>query len=309
MFQPVDDDVANATLQCAWDAGLRYFDTAPWYGRGLSEHRFGRFLRDKNRTEFTLSTKVGRVLRAKDGLDPAPWVGGLPFYVVFDYTYDGIMRSYEDSLQRLGMPRVDMAVIHDLDFWHHASEQQVSTYLSQLASGGWRALAELRKDKLIAAVGVGINELGMIPRFLEMFDLDFVLLALRYSLMEQDGLEAELPLCMERGVAVVAAGVFNSGLLATGAKVGAKYNYVDATPAQMERARLIEQVCLRHKVPMAAAAIQFPLLHPTVSAVLVGANHPDQLRWNIEHARHRIPTELWAELKAEGLLREEAPTP
>lgn len=312
LYHTVSDDQAAATLQAAWDAGLRYFDTAPWYGRGLSEHRFGRFLHRKGRSDFVLSTKVGRLLRAAkrpEAFDPAPWVGGLPFDVVFDYSYDGIMRAYEDSLQRLGMPRIDMAVIHDLDFWYHAPERRVNAYLAQLVTSGWRALEELRNAGLLRAVGVGINELGMIPRFLDMLDLDFVLLALRYTLMEQDTLDVELPICVARNVSVVAGAVFNSGLLATGSVAGAKYNYADPRPQDLEKVRRIEVVCKRHGVPLPAAALQFPLGHPGVAAVLVGAFTPDQVRANIEFFQKEIPTDLWAELKANGLLRQDAPTP
>jgi D-threo-aldose 1-dehydrogenase len=312
LYQRVTDDQADAALQAAWGAGLRYFDTAPWYGRGLSEHRFGRFLYQKARSDFVLSTKVGRILRAAiqpESFNPAPWVGGLPFEVVFDYTYDGIMRAYEDSLQRLGMPRIDMALIHDLDMWYHAPEVRLNAYLSQLVTSGWRALEELRKAGLLRAVGVGINELGMIPRFLEMLDLDFVLLALRYTLMEQDTLDIELPLCLERNVAVVVGAVFNSGLLATGAIAGAKYNYADPRPQDLEKVRRIEAVCKRYGVPLPAAALQFPFGHPGVAALVLGAFTPDQVRTNVEHFQRAIPTDLWAELKAGGLLRKDAPTP
>jgi D-threo-aldose 1-dehydrogenase len=313
LFARVSDEDAEATLDAAWEEGVRYYDTAPWYGRGQSEHRTGRFLRRQpRRGDFVLSTKVGRVLRAPR--DPAAfetgfWSGGLHFDHVFDYSYDGIMRAYEDSLQRLGMNRVDLLVIHDLDFWHHASEPKVQAYLAQLVTGGWRALEGLRSSGEIRGIGAGINELGMIPRFLDLFDMDFFLLALRYTLMEHDTLESELPYCERRGVGIVIGGVFSSGITATGPVPGAKYNYADATPEALDKVRRIEAVCRRHGVPLPAAALRFPLHHPCVASVIPGGYRPEHVRQNLEHARREIPADLWAELKAEGLIRRDAPVP
>jgi D-threo-aldose 1-dehydrogenase len=310
LFTRVPDEQAMAVQQAAWDAGVRYFDTAPWYGRGQSEHRIGRFLYTKPRDEFVLSTKVGRVLkspRRAGAFDTGFWTGGLHFDHVFDYSYDGVMRSFEDSLQRLGMNRIDLAIIHDLDFRHHIHAEKVSAYMAQLATGGWRALEELRDAGVIRGIGCGINELGMIPRFLDLFDLDFFLIALRYTLAEQDTLDRELPYCSERNVGVVIGGVFNSGILASGAVPGAKYNYEDATPEQMELVRRLDAVCRRHGVTMAAAALQFPLGHDCVASVIPGAVAPEQVAANLRHFSHPIPADLWAELKHEKLLREDAP--
>jgi D-threo-aldose 1-dehydrogenase len=312
LFEPAADDVAHATLAAAWDAGLRYFDTAPWYGRGLSELRVGRYLRGRSRGEFVLSTKVGRVLRAPRDLarfDPAPWVGGLPFEVVFDYTHDGIMRAYEDSLQRLGLPRVELAIIHDLDYGYHAPAVRLDAYLGQLATSGFRALADLRAAGLIAGIGAGINEAAMIPRFLELFDLDFLLVAGLYTLAEQDVLESELAACVERGLGIVIGAVFNSGILATGPVPGAKYNYADPTPQQLDKVGRIQAVCERHGVPLAAAALQFPLGHPAVASVIPGPIRPEHVARNVEALRRPIPPDLWAELKHEGLLHPAAPVP
>jgi D-threo-aldose 1-dehydrogenase len=310
LFTRVPDEQAMAVQQAAWDAGVRYFDTAPWYGRGQSEHRIGRFLYTKPRDEFVLSTKVGRVLKAPrraGAFDTGFWTGGLHFDHVFDYSYDGVMRSFEDSLQRLGMNRIDLAIIHDLDFRHHIHAEKVSAYMAQLATGGWRALEELRDAGVIRGIGCGINELGMIPRFLDLFDLDFFLIALRYTLAEQDTLTRELPYCSERNVGVVIGGVFNSGILASGAVPGAKYNYEDATPEQMELVRRLDAVCRRHGVPLAAAALQFPLGHDCVASVIPGAIAPEQVAANLRDFSHPIPDDLWAELKHEKLLREDAP--
>jgi len=310
LFTRVTEQDAEATLTTAWEHGIRYYDTAPWYGRGQSEHRVGRFLYRQPRSAAILSTKIGRILRAPrhpDRFDTGFWSGGLHFEHHFDYSYDGVMRAYEDSLQRLGMNRVDLLLIHDLDVWHQGSAGMVQARLNQLAASGWRALAELKDAGAIRAIGAGINELGMIPRFIEMFDVDFFLLALRYTLGEQETLDVELPLCAERGVGIVIGGVFSSGLYATGPVQGAKYNYADATPAELEKARRIGETCARHGVPLAAAALQFPLLNPNVACVIPGAFRPAQVAENVAHMRRDIPADLWLELKHEGLIRPDAP--
>lgn len=312
LYTKISDAEAEQTLETAWDLGVRYYDTAPWYGRGQSEHRVGRHLYHRPRGEVILSTKVGRILRAPsdpETFDRGMWTGGLTFDIRWDYTYDGIMRSYEDSLQRLGMTRIDMLIIHDLDFWHHETEPLVTAYMAQLATSGYRALAELKAHGLIGAIGAGVNHLGMIPRFFDYLDLDFFMLALRYTLGEQETLDEELPHCEKHNAGIVTAGVFSSGLYATGPIAGAKYNYADATPEQLERARKIDAVCQRHGVPLGAAALQFPLHHPIVASVIPGAFRPEHVTANLDLFRHEIPPALWAELKDEGLLRKDAPTP
>jgi D-threo-aldose 1-dehydrogenase len=313
LFVRVDEAAAAATLQAAWDAGVRYYDTAPYYGRGLSEIRFGRFLDAKPRAEFVLSSKVGRCFFAPvrpDEFQTGPtWAGGLRFDHVHDYSYDGIMRSYEQSQMRLGMNRIDLLIIHDLDFWFHSTEAKVAAYLSQLFTSGWRALDELRSHGLVRGVGAGINELGMMPRFLDALGLDFFLVALRYTLMEQEVLEAEFPYCERAGVGVVIGGVYSSGITATGPIPGAKYNYADATPEVIERVTRMNEVCKAHGVPLAAAALQFPLAHPIVASVIPGAISPEQVRQNVANFQRPIPTSLWSDLKSQGLISGSAPTP
>jgi D-threo-aldose 1-dehydrogenase len=302
------DEAAQATLEACWALGLRYFDTAPWYGRGLSELRVGRLLRDRPRQDFVLSTKVGRILRAPR--DPAALAaaGGLPFEILFDYSYAGIMRAYEDSLQRLGLPRIDLAIVHDLDFGYHTPRSRWEAHVGQLVTGGWRALQELRAAGVISGIGIGINPLGMIPRFLELFDdVDFFLLAGRYTLMEQEALDIELPACEARGVGIIIGAVFNSGLLATGPVPGARYNYQPATPEQLHTAGRIQAICDRYAVPLAAAALQFPLAHPAVASVIPGPMRPEEAEANARALRQPIPPDLWRELKAEGLLHPDAP--
>lgn len=299
----VSDADAAAAIAEAWGSGIRYYDTAPWYGRGLSEHRVGDGLRPHEPSSYVLSTKVGRVLR------PAPGGAAHRFEVRFDYGYDGMVRSFEDSVQRLLLPSIDLAIVHDLDLGYHAPAPRMDAHLARLVTEGWDALADLKRAGRIRAIGVGINHHGLIPRFLELFDVDFFLLALRYTLMEQASLDTELAACERRAVGIVIGGVFNSGLLATGPVPGARYDYREATPDELARAGRIQAVCERYGVPLAAAALQFPLGHPSVASVIPGALAPEHVRRNVDHFRHPVPPEVWTELKAAGLLREDAPVP
>jgi D-threo-aldose 1-dehydrogenase len=312
LFLRVPEEDALATVRRAWDEGIRLFDTAPWYGRGLSELRMGAGLRGRPRDEFVLSTKVGRWLKPpadRATFSTAPWLGGNPFAVVFDYTYDGIMRAYEQSLQRLGVATYDLAVIHDLDFGRHGVEANVAAYEAQLTGSGWRALDELKRAGLIRAIGAGINDRVMINRFLDRTNLDFFLVAMPYTLLDQDVLADEFPRLEERGIGVIIGAVFASGILATGAVEGATYGYAPATAEVLDRVRAIQRVCDRHGVPLAAAAMQFPLAHPSVAAIIPGAFNPGQVSRNAELFRSSIPADLWAELRGESLLRPDAPVP
>jgi D-threo-aldose 1-dehydrogenase len=312
LFEAISEEQAQHTLQAAWDAGVRYFDTAPFYGYTKSEHRVGQFLRQQPRQDFVISTKVGRVFRpARDPahFDKGTWVGGLPFEFTVDFSYDGIMRSYEDSLQRLGLPSVDLLVIHDLDFYFHKKEAKVAAYLNQLFTSGWRALEELRASKQIKGVGAGINELGMIPRFLDLVDLDFFLVAYGYNLLTQEMLAQEFALCAERNVSIIIGAVFASGILATGAVPGARYFYAPASAEMMEKTRRIEAICKKHQTPLPAAALQFLLANPLVSAIIPGALAPEHIQSNVKLLQQPIPSALWAELKSAELLQADAPTP
>ena len=219
------------------------------------------------------------------------------------------MRSFEDSLQRLGLPRIDLLLIHDLDFSHHATDAKVTAYLTELHNGGFRALTELRQAGLISGVGAGINELGMIPRFLDLMDIDFFLVALPYTLLDTAVLDSEFPLCIAREVGFVIGAPFASGILATGAVTGARYRYADATPEILAKVKRIEAVCSRHQVSLPAAALQFPLGHPSVASVIPGALLPEQVVRNLATFRHTIRSDFWAELKHDGLLRPDAPVP
>jgi D-threo-aldose 1-dehydrogenase len=312
LFELLDEDVADATVRAAWESGIRFFDTAPQYGAGLSEHRLGRALRAVPATDVVLSTKVGRVLTASTETRPAgrgPFVGGLPFAQTFDYSHDGVLRSLEDSLQRLGRARVDLVAIHDLDVGHHPDPAVLARHLDDLANGGARALAELRAGGAIRAVGAGVNELGMIARLLERVELDFVILAMPYTLLDQEALDEELPLCAERGVGVVVGAVFASGILGSPSGVDTTYGYELPPPEVVDRVGRLRKACARHEVSLGAAALQFPLGHPSVASVIPGAVRPEQVRENVERLATPVPTKLWEELKAEGLLRVDAPVP
>lgn len=312
LWRALPEDQVQGTLKEAWESGVRYFDTSPWYGRGLSELRIGHALRSRPRDQFVLSSKVGRLLSLpKDpgNWDRSPWVGGLPFDHRRDYTYDGIMRSYEDSIQRLGTSYIDLLLIHDLDHWHLGTDARVNAYMAQLYTSGYRALRDLKDQKLIGGIGAGINQKGTMQQFMDWVDLDFFLVALAYTLMDHEVLDTEIAAATERGMGLVIGGVYNSGILATGAVDGAMYNYQPATDDAMKRVGLIENVCKRHDIPLAAAALQFPLGHPNVASVIPGAINPEQQASNIAAMSHDIPQDFWAELKAEEILADHVPTP
>ncbi len=311
MYAEFSDEQARHTVQTAFDLGLRLFDTAPLYGHGLAEHRLGEALRWQPRDSYLLSTKVGRLLRPRD---PATVDGGLfkkvlPFEGVYDYSYDGVMRSFEDSLQRLGTWRVDILLIHDVDVWTHGSEAARQQRFREVMEGGYRALLELREAGVIGAIGAGINEVAACEAFARAGDFDCFLLAGRYTLLEQGALDSLLPLCAEKGISLLIGGPYNTGILATGAGPGAWYNYAPAPPEIQDRVRRIEAVCAEFDVPLPAAALQFPLGHPNVASVVPGARSPEEVRRNHELFATPIPAAFWRALQDRGLLRSDAPTP
>ena len=309
---PIPEDEALDTVQAAYDAGVNYFDTSPYYGYGRSEHRFGQVLRQVDRESFVLSTKIGRVLnplppgarRPEDYRD-----GGLPFAPTYDYSYDGTMRSIEDSYQRLGLPSIDIVFIHDVDLYTHKDPDLVDRYFGAAMEGAYVALDELRSAGVIRAIGGGLNDAESCARFQRAGDFDCMMLAGRYTLLDQRALDDMLPLCAKQGVGVLIAGPFNSGILATGPVAGAMYDYSDASKSILDKARNIDSVCQRHDVALQAAALQFPLGHPCVSAVVPGAVKPAEVQANVAHMATPIPADLWAELKHEGLVAEGAPIP
>jgi D-threo-aldose 1-dehydrogenase len=309
-LKPIPEEVAAAMVEHAWNSGMRYFDTAPLYGHGLSELRLGQNLRWKPRDEFVLSSKVGRLLTPapRASIDFAPWVNAAPFTFRFDYSYDGAMRSIEDSLQRTALERIDIAFIHDCDVFTHGVAQQ-AIYFKEAMDGAYRALLKMREEGVVKAIGFGVNEWQVCHEALKQGDFDGFLLAGRYTLLEQDSLDEFLPLCEKRNAAVVIGGGLNSGILATGAVSGAKYNYSPATPHILEKVKKIEAVCAEHIVPLPAAALQFLLAHPAIASHVPGTRTVEQMEQNIAWISHPIPKDFWQDLKHKGLLRKDAPVP
>jgi D-threo-aldose 1-dehydrogenase len=302
LYHEVSDAEARATVDAAWELGVRYFDTAPHYGLGLSERRLGSAMASHPRNAFVLSSKVGRLLEPVDVAgrwDDQGFVVPATHRRVWDFSRDGIRRSLDGSLERLGLDQLDIVYLHDPD-----------DHWSDVLASGYPALDELRAEGIVSAIGAGMNQAAMLADLVRHTDVDVVMLAGRYTLIEQDSLDELLPLCAERGVAIVAAGVFNSGLLARPhPPPHAKYNYDDAPPELVVRAREIARVCERHGTTLPAAALAFPLAHPAVVSVCVGARSAEQMRRNATLYREAILPDLWSELKAEGLLREDAPVP
>ncbi|MER5450348.1 aldo/keto reductase [Streptomyces sp. NPDC002766] len=302
LFRPVTDEAASAAVEAAWDAGIRTFDTAPHYGLGLSERRLGAALRGRDRDTYTVSTKVGRLLEP----DPEGGRGddlAQGFAVpdthrrVWDFSADGILRSLESSLDRLGLDRVDIALLHDPD--DHAEQALTEAY---------PALERLRAEGVVKAIGLGVNQCALPARFLRETDIDVVLLAGRYTLLEQEGLAEVLPEAAARGRSVIVGGVFNSGLL-TDPRPGAMYDYAPAPPHVLDRALHIKAVADRHGVPLRAAALRFPLGHPAVASVLSGARSAGEVRDTVDQMRRTVPAALWDELRAAELLPPHVPVP
>lgn len=311
LYRKIEDSAAQATLQAAWDAGIRYFDTAPQYGLGRSEMRFAEALTRFDSSALTLSTKVGRVLEdcPPGEVTPEAFVDVPQKRIVFDYTYDGIMRSYDDSISRLGTERIDILFLHDIDAGTHGQTGEDAKLRELFGQGGYRALAELRDAGRIAAIGAGVNTWQICERLLGEADFDGFLLAGRYTLLEQDPLDSFFPLCIKRDVGIVLGGPYNSGILATGAVDGARYNYAPASDAILQRVRRLDAVCAAHDTPLIAAALQFPLAHTAVKTVIPGASTPDEVRQNTAIFETPIPTALWSDLKTEELIRPDAPVP
>ena len=310
LYRAVPDKDAQSTFEAAWKAGIRYFDTAPLYGLGLSETRLNHFLRGKKRADYVISTKIGRLLKV---CEPSDRTGIGKFFdtpsrqEVYDYTYDGVMRSLEASLERLGIDHVDMLFAHDVDVFTHKSEAARDVHVKTLMSSGYKALVKLREEKTIRAFGAGVNEYQVCETLAAQGDFDIFLLAGRYTLLEQEALNSFLPICEKRGIGIVLGGPYNSGILATGAKPGAWYNYDPAPDGILDRVRKIEAVCRAHKVKLPQAALRFPIMHPSVVTVIPGAVSPKEVALNVKTMSAKIPKALWKDLKSQGLLHEGAP--
>ncbi|MBB3225139.1 D-threo-aldose 1-dehydrogenase [Massilia umbonata] len=306
LYEAMDEAAARAIVDTAWELGIRYFDTAPYYGFTLSEHRLGAALRERPRGDYVISTKVGRLMEPDRSVRPGEcgWAAPLPFRPRFDYTYEGILRSHEDSLQRLGMDFVDILYVHDIGRVTHGARH--AFYWDQLTSGGgFRALVKLRDEGSIHAFGLGVNEWEAVADALAVCDLDCALLAGRYTLLEQASREPLLDRCAARGVGIVIGGPFNSGILAG----NRKFNYEDAPAGIVARVEAIEATCREAGVPLQAAALQFPMAHPAVVACIPGAQSPAQLRQNAAWFVQAIPPGLWSTLARDGLIDPRAPVP
>jgi D-threo-aldose 1-dehydrogenase len=312
LFRPVPDLDASSLVHAALDGGCRAFDTAPHYGHGLSERRFGCYLRPAPRDTLTISSKVGRILtpdpaaaRAQHGYVEIP-----PFRQHWDYSAKGVRRSLEDSLQRLGLARLDAVFIHDCDQINHGDNYR--NVIDQVVTEAIPELQKMKREGLLRAIGLGVNGTQVCLDVLARAELDCLLLAGRYTLLDQAGLPELLPLCVKRGVRIAIGGVFNSGILATGVRAARErpvFNYAPAEQSWVDRAGRIEQVCDEFGVPLRAAALQFPLAHAAVEIVLVGAQHPDHWTNAVEMARHPIPAGFWQALRKTGLLPDDAPVP
>ncbi len=310
LYRAISEEDAQAILTLAWDSGIRYFDTAPLYGLGLSETRLNRFLRDKPRDDYVLSTKIGRLLHvcppeSRDGF--GKWFDVPARNEQYNYTYDGVMRSVEFSLERLGIDRIDILYAHDLDVFNHGSQEVLDAKLAELMAGGYKALLKMRDEGVIKAFGAGVNEWQPCQWLTERGDFDLFLLAGRYTLLEQEALESFLPMADDRGIGIVIGGPYNSGILATGPRPGAFYNYDPAPPEILEKVAKIEAVCAAHDTRMVDAAFQFPLHHPAVVSVIPGGQGVAEMEGNLAAARTQIPPALWRDLKDQGLMRADAP--
>lgn len=308
LYRRIDDAQARATVDAAWDEGVRYFDTAPFYGFGLSERRLRDALRERPRDAFILSTKVGRLLVPGTAADERfGFHSPMPFEPVYDYSYDGVMRSVEASLHRLGLARIDVLLMHDLGRLTHGADHD--RIFAEAVDGGFRAMTELRDAGVVSAIGLGVNEIAICEASLAHADLDLLMIAGRYTLLEQEA-EPFLAQCRERGIGVVGAGVFNSGILATGTRGGTPhYDYGLAPKEVIDRVAAIERCCEQFDVPLPAAALQFAAAHPAIATVVLGTGSPDRIGQTADLIRLPIPDAFWHALRAEGLVSEGCPTP
>ncbi|SEE16440.1 aldo/keto reductase [Bradyrhizobium erythrophlei] len=309
LFARLDDATAIAAAERAFALGVNLLDSSPLYGHGLAEHRCGTALRRVARDDIVVCTKVGRWMDPFRGRgDGSNFVGGQPHRAVVDYSYDGTMRSVEQSLLRLGTDHIDLLLIHDVDVWTHGADA-IEARFREAMEGAYVALDKLRAERVVKGIGIGVNEAEMCVRFARAGTFDTMLLAGRYSLLEQPALAEFLPLAQTQGIGVMLGGVFNSGILATGAVAGAKYNYKDAPADVMQKVAAIERVCRAHGVALPTAALHFALGHPAVASVVLGAQTPQEVERNAAALSSPVPAALWRDLKAEGLLDQHAPVP
>ena len=309
MYRACPRETAMETLEVAWNAGLRFIDTAPWYGFGLAERRVGDFLREKPKGSYVLSTKVGRLQRPvpDDKVPSYGFVDPLPFDTDYDYSYDGIMRSVEFSYARLGLNRIDILFVHDIGVYTHGAERN-AVYLRQLFDGGLRALEQLKSSGAIAAYGLGVNEVPVCLDVMSEADIDCILLAGRYTLLDRTATAELLPLCEKKKTSLVVGGVFNSGILATGPVEGSHFDYMPATPDVLDKVRAMEAIARSQGLPLAAPAIQFPLQSSAVASVLLGTAKPSSLLRNMELTERRLQPDAFQAYDAHTLVAPELGT-
>lgn len=303
MYKPVSEKEARLVLETAWAQGIRYYDTAPHYGQGRAERRLGDFLREKNTDEYVLSTKVGRLLTASPAHQGSlnGFMDPLPFSQHFDYSYNGVMRSVEDSLQRLGLNSIDILYVHDIGKMTHG--HQSGNHLNDLRNSGFKALNQLKEQNIVRAIGLGVNEVEVCEVLIKTHPMDLILLAGRYTLLDQSAFPNLANLCKEHAVSLVIGGIFNSGILGTGPVEGARYDYEPASQEMLDRVRQIQTICQKHKVDLPAAALQFPALSKSVKSVLIGTSKCSSLTRNMALYKRSLPNELWSELLRAGLIK------
>ena len=311
MYNRVSGELAHATMKAAWESGVRYYDSAPWYGRGLCEHRIGDFLIDCPRDEFIVTTKIGRYFKRPADpktFDKTPWnAGGLSMEVVWDYSYDGVMRAYEQSLMRLGLDTIDGLFIHDPEPQGHGEHH--AARMKDMATTGIKALEELKASGQIKAIGMGMNAAASLVDIAPLVPLDFCIVAMPYTLLDQGSLRTGMKRCLDEGISVVIGAPYASGILATGPGPNAHYHYGIASPEIQEKARRIQAVGASHGVSLPAAALQFPLAHPAVISVIPGGAKPEEVVSNVGYLEEEIPASFWSDLKSEGLIDKDSPTP
>jgi len=313
-YELLDEKTEIATVEQALASGVRVFDSSPHYGNGLAEARMGAGLSRAKRDEILVSSKIGRIMdpftkppKPRSDVVSPGFAGGHPHAPRFDYSYDGAMRSIEHSLLRLGLDRLDIVLIHDCDVWTHGPKEAPARF-KEAMDGAYRALDKLRNEKVVRAIGFGINEADTCVKFARAGDFDVAMMAGRYTLIDQTGLKEFLPLALEKHMGVMLAGVFNSGILATGSGAGAKFDYAKASEAVVKKVKAIEEICRKHNVTLRQAAIQFALSHPAVVVTVLGAVKPEEVKANVHDASVAIPAALWADLKSAKLVDEAAPT-
>ena len=309
LYENLEDSVCFETIKNAHKSGINFYDTSPFYGYGLGEKRLGEYLSSINRDDFILCTKVGRYLTSEEPskIDRGAFKGGLNFIPNLDYTYDGVMRSFEQSLTRLNLSKIDVCLIHDVDKWTHGDD--VEKHFKTAIDGAYRALSQLKREKVIKAIGIGVNETEMCTRFAKAADFDCMILAGRYTLLEQGGLNDFFPIALEKKIGVILAGVYNSGILAKGVSDNTTYDYGKIPKHIAEKYFKIDKVCKEFNVPIAAAALQFSNAHTAVSTMILGMDRPEQINENINYMNYKIDEEFWNKLLSENLIHPESQFP